>query len=53
VLGVQCDVTDPAQIEAAFAQVESSLGAVEVLIANAGITRDTCSCGCRMRTGIR
>jgi 3-oxoacyl-[acyl-carrier protein] reductase len=40
-LGVQCDVTDPAQVEAAFAQVESSLGAVEVLIANAGITRDT------------
>jgi 3-oxoacyl-[acyl-carrier protein] reductase len=53
VLGVQCDVTDPVQVEAAFAQVESSLGAVEVLIANAGITRDTCSCGCRMRTGIR
>jgi 3-oxoacyl-[acyl-carrier protein] reductase len=41
VLGVQCDVTDPAQVEAAFVQVESSLGAVEVLIANAGITRDT------------
>jgi 3-oxoacyl-[acyl-carrier protein] reductase len=41
VLGVQCDVTDPAQVEAAFAQVESGLGAVEVLIANAGITRDT------------
>jgi 3-oxoacyl-[acyl-carrier protein] reductase len=41
VLGVQCDVTDPAQVEAAFAQVESSLGAVEVLVANAGITRDT------------
>jgi 3-oxoacyl-[acyl-carrier protein] reductase len=41
VLGVQCDVTDPAQIEAAFAQIESSLGAVEVLVANAGITRDT------------
>ena len=41
VLGVQCDVTDPAQVEAAFAQVESTLGAVEVLIANAGITRDT------------
>ncbi|HVD52752.1 MAG TPA: 3-oxoacyl-[acyl-carrier-protein] reductase [Propionibacteriaceae bacterium] len=41
VLGVQCDVTDPVQVEAAFAQVESSLGAVEVLIANAGITRDT------------
>jgi 3-oxoacyl-[acyl-carrier protein] reductase len=41
VLGVQCDVTDPVQVEAAFAQVESSLGAVEVLIANAGITRYT------------
>ena len=41
VLGVECDVTDPAQVEAAFAQVESSLGAVEVLVANAGITRDT------------
>jgi 3-oxoacyl-[acyl-carrier protein] reductase len=41
VLRVQCDVTDPAQVEAAFAQVESGLGAVEVLIANAGITRDT------------
>jgi 3-oxoacyl-[acyl-carrier protein] reductase len=41
VLGVQCDVTDPGQVEAAFAQVESALGAVEVLVANAGITRDT------------
>ena len=41
VLGVQCDLTEPAQVEAAFAQVESSLGNVEVLIANAGITRDT------------
>jgi 3-oxoacyl-[acyl-carrier protein] reductase len=41
VLGVQCDVTDPAQVEAAFAQVESTLGTVEVLVANAGITRDT------------
>jgi 3-oxoacyl-[acyl-carrier protein] reductase len=41
VLGVQCDVTDPVQVEAAFAQVESRLGAVEVLVANAGITRDT------------
>ena len=41
VLGVQCDVTDPAQVEAAFAQVEAGLGNVEVVIANAGITRDT------------
>ena len=41
VLGVQCDVTDPAQVEAAFAQVEAGLGNVEVVVANAGITRDT------------
>ncbi|HET9301352.1 MAG TPA: 3-oxoacyl-[acyl-carrier-protein] reductase [Propionibacteriaceae bacterium] len=41
VLAVQCDVTDPEQVEAAFAQVESALGNVEVLVANAGITRDT------------
>jgi 3-oxoacyl-[acyl-carrier protein] reductase len=40
-VGVQCDVTDPAQVEAAFAQVETALGSVEVLVANAGITRDT------------
>jgi 3-oxoacyl-[acyl-carrier protein] reductase len=41
VLGVRCDVTDPEQVEAAFAEVESALGSVEVLVANAGITRDT------------
>jgi 3-oxoacyl-[acyl-carrier protein] reductase len=41
VLGVQCDITDPAQVDAAFKEVESALGPVEVLVANAGITRDT------------
>jgi NAD(P)-dependent dehydrogenase (short-subunit alcohol dehydrogenase family) len=41
VLGVECDITDPAQVEAAFAQVEASLGSVDVLVANAGINRDT------------
>jgi 3-oxoacyl-[acyl-carrier protein] reductase len=41
VVGVQCDVTDPGQVEAAFAQVESAIGTVEVVVANAGITRDT------------
>jgi 3-oxoacyl-[acyl-carrier protein] reductase len=41
VLGVQADVTVPEQVEAAFAEVESALGPVEVLVANAGITRDT------------
>lgn len=35
-----CDVTDAAQVEAAFAAVEAELGPVEVLVSNAGITRD-------------
>lgn len=41
VLGVPCDITDQQQVDAAFAQVEAELGPVEVLIANAGITKDT------------
>lgn len=41
VLGVACDITKPEQVEAGFAQIESLLGPVEVLVANAGITRDT------------
>jgi len=41
VLGIQCDITDAGQVEAAFAQVESAYGPVEVLVANAGINRDT------------
>jgi 3-oxoacyl-[acyl-carrier protein] reductase len=39
-LAVRCDVTDPDQVEGAFGTVESKLGPVEVLVANAGITRD-------------
>jgi len=39
--GVRCDVTDPASIDPAFALVEARQGPVEVLIANAGVTRDT------------
>ncbi len=37
---VRCDVTVPEQVEAAFAAVEARCGPVEVLVANAGITRD-------------
>ena len=40
-LGVQCDVTDPAAVDAAFDRIEAEQGPVEVLVANAGITRDT------------
>lgn len=39
-LTVPCDVTDPDQVDTAVARVEEELGAVEVLVANAGITRD-------------
>ena len=53
VLGVQCDVTDPSQVEAAFTQVESALGNVEVLVANAGITRDTLLMRMSDEVGIR
>jgi 3-oxoacyl-[acyl-carrier protein] reductase len=40
VLGVRCDVTDPQAVDAAFSEVEEEHGPVEVLVANAGITRD-------------
>jgi NAD(P)-dependent dehydrogenase (short-subunit alcohol dehydrogenase family) len=40
-LGLACDVTDTAQVDAAFAAAEAAHGPVEVLVANAGITRDT------------
>ncbi len=40
-LAVKCDVTEPATVDAAFAEIEEKHGPVEVLIANAGITRDT------------
>ncbi len=39
-LAVACDVSDPAAVDAAVARVEEELGPVEVLVANAGITKD-------------
>jgi 3-oxoacyl-[acyl-carrier protein] reductase len=40
-LTVRCDVTDATSVDAAFTEVEERQGAVEVLVANAGVTRDT------------
>jgi 3-oxoacyl-[acyl-carrier protein] reductase len=37
---VVCDVRDPGQVDNAFAEIEEALGPVEVLVANAGITKD-------------
>ena len=39
-LTVVADVTDSASIDAAFTAIEAELGPVEVVVANAGITRD-------------
>ncbi len=39
--GVTCDITSSEQVDAAFSAIESELGPVEVLVANAGITDDT------------
>jgi 3-oxoacyl-[acyl-carrier protein] reductase len=40
-LTVRADVTDADSIDRAFAEIEAQLGPVEVVVANAGITRDT------------
>jgi 3-oxoacyl-[acyl-carrier protein] reductase len=39
-LTLKCDVTSTAEVDAAFAEIESTWGPVEVVVANAGITRD-------------
>lgn len=38
--GVQCDVRSSASVDEAFGRVEAELGPVEVLVSNAGATRD-------------
>lgn len=38
---VTADVTDSESLDAAIAEVETKLGPIEVLVANAGITKDT------------
>lgn len=40
VRGVPCDITDGAQVDAAFAKIEADQGPPEVIVANAGITND-------------
>ena len=37
---VAMDVTDSASIDAAFAKIESEIGQPEIIVANAGITKD-------------
>ncbi|AXK34230.1 3-oxoacyl-[acyl-carrier-protein] reductase [Streptomyces armeniacus] len=39
-LAVKCDITEAEQVERCFKEVEEKHGAVEVLVANAGVTRD-------------
>jgi 3-oxoacyl-[acyl-carrier protein] reductase len=40
VLAVQCDVTSTTSVDAAFTEVESQLGNIEILVSNAGVTHD-------------
>ena len=40
-VAIQADVTDPAQVVALVERVEAELGPIDVLVNNAGITRDT------------
>ncbi|MCX5202075.1 3-oxoacyl-[acyl-carrier-protein] reductase [Streptomyces sp. NBC_00237] len=40
VLPVKCDITDTEQVERAYQEIEEKHGPVEVLVANAGVTRD-------------
>lgn len=40
-LGIVCDVSDAASVDAAFAAAEAANGPIEVVVANAGITKDT------------
>jgi 3-oxoacyl-[acyl-carrier protein] reductase len=37
---VRCDITVPEQVEQAYKEIEERQGPVEVLVANAGVTRD-------------
>jgi len=39
--GVKCDITDTTQVDAAFTAIEEKFGPVEVLVSNAGVTKDT------------
>src|ERR671914_1686917 len=39
--GVRCDVTSWADVDAAFAKIEAEQGPVEVVVANAGVAKDT------------
>lgn len=39
--GVRCDVTSSEDVDAAFAKIEAEQGPVEVVVSNAGITKDT------------
>ena len=40
-LAVTCDITRSEDVDRAFAEIEAAHGPVEILVANAGITRDT------------
>ena len=40
IFGVRCDVSDSDSVDSAFAEVEAEYGPVEILVSNAGVTKD-------------
>lgn len=40
IVGVECDVADTESVDKAFSHVEATLGPVEIVVSNAGITKD-------------
>jgi len=40
-MAIKCDVNSAEEVEAAFKQIEAAWGTVEVLVANAGVNKDT------------
>src|SRR5262245_44596027 len=39
--GIRCDVTSAEDVDAAFSKAEAEHGPVEIVVANAGMTKDT------------
>jgi len=52
-LAVRCDVTNADEVGALVAAAVERLGGLDIMVNNAGITRDMTFRRCRRRTGTR
>ena len=48
-----CNLSDLDAVAELPKQAAAAMGSVDILVNNAGITRDICSCACRMTNGSR